>query len=99
MSFEQYGYVPLDSNKNSLSKENSSYEEPPPPYDVHDTDKEVGYKKYWYRWYIIAILAVLGLTQGAAWNTWSPIDESAAAVYGFTPSKSIISLIRYLHRL
>ena len=27
--------------------------------------------------------------QGAIWNTWGPIDESAEAAYGFTPGTSM----------
>jgi len=28
----------------------------------------------------------LGHFQGAIWNTWGPIDESAKAAFGFTAS-------------
>lgn len=81
MSFEQYGYMPVDSNKNSsIFDKNDTSEE----NDNSNPPEELVYEKYWYRWYIIGILALLGLVQGTAWNTWAPIDESAKAVYGFT---------------
>nr|CAB3266291.1 disrupted in renal carcinoma protein 2 homolog [Phallusia mammillata] len=44
-------------------------------------------KIYWYRWYICFVFAFLGLAQGAVWNTWSPIDDSAEVALGFTPEE------------
>jgi len=40
---------------------------------------------YWYRWYICFVFSMLGLLQGAIWNTWGPMDESAKVVFGFSP--------------
>ena len=41
-------------------------------------------KVYWYRWYICIIFGLMGLLQGAIWNTWSPIDESSETAFGFS---------------
>ena len=35
------------------------------------------------------MFAFFGLLQGVVWNTWSPINESAEAVFGFTTSNDI----------
>ena len=48
---------------------------------------------YWYRWYICIIFSLLGLFQGAIWNTWGPIDESAETAFGFMPSTFILNVV------
>ena len=37
--------------------------------------------------YIVLIQGILGLAQGAVWNTWGPISDSAKLVYGWTDAE------------
>jgi hypothetical protein len=43
-----------------------------------DSDETKVYKK---RWYILAMFSLLCLGQGIVYNTWSPIQSTARAVY------------------
>jgi hypothetical protein len=43
-----------------------------------DSDEVKVYKK---RWYILAMFSLLGVGQGIVYNTWSPIQSTARAVY------------------
>ncbi|CAK8671683.1 solute carrier family 49 member 4 homolog [Clavelina lepadiformis] len=79
----------LPINHNIANSEETT--SPPPSYGSIDENKNqhlssvyVKCQTYWYRWYICLIFSLLGFLQGAIWNTWSPIDTSAKAVYGFT---------------
>uniref|UniRef100_F7AAS1 Major facilitator superfamily (MFS) profile domain-containing protein n=2 Tax=Ciona intestinalis TaxID=7719 RepID=F7AAS1_CIOIN len=83
---------PLISDSKSYG---STSQESLTDHDLLNENKPINYKEdvkteeftvYWYRWYICLIFAVQGLLQGAVWNTWSPIDDSAEAAIGFTKS-------------
>ena len=47
---------------------------------------------YWYRWYISFIFSFMAMLEGAVWNTWGPINESAETAFGFAPSIFLLTV-------
>ena len=48
---------------------------------LHSMDNNSDVKVYKRRWYILAMFFVLCVSQGVLYNTWSPIQSTARAVY------------------
>ncbi|XP_066297049.1 solute carrier family 49 member 4 homolog [Branchiostoma lanceolatum] len=42
---------------------------------------------YHRRWWVVGTFCLLGIAQGAVWNCWGPISDSAKLVYGWTDGK------------
>jgi len=83
----------METEVNVINRAVFSQSEPLEAFKQHDkapligeTQKISETKVYWYRWYICFVFAFFGMLQGVVWNTWSPINESAEAVFGFTTS-------------
>ncbi|XP_078661169.1 solute carrier family 49 member 4 homolog isoform X2 [Branchiostoma floridae x Branchiostoma belcheri] len=41
---------------------------------------------YRRRWYVLAVFSLLGVAQGAVWNSWGPISVSAKLAFGWKDS-------------
>lgn len=70
-------FVISRSKKESTSSINRNHETVPLINSVEQSDIKV-YKK---RWYILSLFFLVCVGQGIIYNTWSPIQSTARAVY------------------
>ena len=68
--------IACDDRERLLNLSDSSINEP--PLTIKDTNDVKVYSK---RWYILAMFFLLCVGQGIIYNTWSPIQSTARAVY------------------
>ncbi|XP_071477381.1 solute carrier family 49 member 4 homolog [Diadema antillarum] len=46
-----------------------------------------GYHLYPDRWYVLLVFSLIALLQNCTWNTWGPIQDTAAIVLGWNPGQ------------
>ncbi|XP_071505804.1 solute carrier family 49 member 4 homolog [Diadema antillarum] len=55
--------------------------------DSAETKTVSDYVVYSERWYILAIFSFIAFLQACTWNTWGPIEDTAAVVLGWNPGQ------------